>query len=219
MNHQPTEISAEGYYDHDQSGLLDLVKGSPRSVLEIGCAGGNILRHYIDAGAERVTGVEYVPNIAERARARCPEARIFTGDVDAVPIEDLGRDYDLLVASFVLEHVTDPWKTLGRLRDALRPGGQFVGALPNVRHWAVTLPLLLGGRWDYQDEGVLDRTHYRFFTRRSIVGLLGDCGFERIETRPVLGGGKTWLADKLTLGLARDHLGYAYRFSAFKPAA
>lgn len=216
MTRIQAEVESENYYDHDQTDLLKLVQVSVDAVLEVGCATGNMLRRYIDAGASRATGVEYVRSIGEVARQRCPEARIFVDDVDQVPLEDLGSGYDLLIASFVLEHVTDPWRTLRRLSSTLRPGGQLVGSLPNVRHWSVTLPLMFGGKWEYTEKGIMDRTHYRFFSKSTIQELLTASGFGDITIQPWVKGRKSEIANNLTLGLAADHFAFAYRFSAIR---
>lgn len=209
-------VSAEGYYDHDQSRLLAFVRPGFRSVLEVGCAGGALLRRLIDDGATVATGVEYVPSIAERARAACPEAKILSGDIVSFGPKEIGGDYDLAIASFVLEHVNDPWLVLKHIVDRLRPGGQFVGALPNVQHWSVTFPLIFGGKWEYVDEGIMDRTHYRFFTRSSIDELLRSAGLIDVKIEPVLLN-KSALANRLTLGLASGMLTRTYEFSATKP--
>lgn len=216
MNQSPQPVGKDQYYDHDQTELLKLVTIPVSSVLELGCASGNMLRHYLDVGVKRVAGIEYVQEVAEIARLRCPTATIFAGDVDQIPDEELGKDYDLLIASFVLEHVTDPWKTLERLGALLRSGGQLVGSLPNVRHWSVTLPLILNGRWQYEDEGILDRTHYRFFSRSTIVELLTKTGFRDICITPQITAAKSKMANRLTLGRAVDHFAFAFSFSAIR---
>lgn len=211
-----TPVDVPGYYDHDQTELLKLVSVPVASVLEVGCASGGILRHFADRGVGRLTGVEYVESVAERARRGCPTANVITGDVDAIPDAELGGGYDLIVASFVLEHVTDPWRTLGRLAKLLRPGGQVVGSLPNVRHLSVTIPLLFAGRWEYVDDGIMDRTHYRFFTRSTIEDLLRSSGVGQIVIRPWIGSGKYDLGNRLTLGVLSDLFAFAYRFSAIR---
>ncbi|MEI9928764.1 MAG: class I SAM-dependent methyltransferase [Sphingomonas sp.] len=216
MNSAPQQIDAAQYYDHDQTDLLRLVTVPAHSVLEIGCASGTMLAHYLDQGASRVTGVEYVPAVADMARTRCPGATILSGDVDQIPVERIGSGYDLLLASYVLEHVADPWQTLGRLATLLRPGGQFVGALPNVRNWRVTFPLLLTGKWEYVESGIMDRTHLRFFSRATIVELLTATGFKDIKIVPKLYGTKDNLGNRLTLGIAVDHFAYGYQFSAIR---
>ena len=70
---------------------------------------------------------------------------------------------DCLVFGDVLEHLVDPWAVLARLARLVCDGGQILACIPNVQHYSVIVSLLRG-KWDYQDEGLLDRTHLRFFT-------------------------------------------------------
>jgi len=81
--------------------------------------------------------------------------------------------FDLILCLDVLEHMLDPWRVVDRLvTQHLAVGGTLLVSLPNVRHYSVTLPLIFQGRWDYNDAGILDRTHVRFFTPHSAVQLL-----------------------------------------------
>jgi 2-polyprenyl-3-methyl-5-hydroxy-6-metoxy-1,4-benzoquinol methylase len=208
-------ISSE-YYEHEQTSLLELVTKNGHAALEIGCAAGSILLALNKRNFSRITGVEYVPHIADAARHKVPNANILSGSVDDISDFDLGDNYDLLVASHVLEHLTDPWRTLGRLASKLKHGGQFVGALPNVRHWSVTFPLIFNGNFTYRDQGILDRTHYRFFTRSTVIQLLESQGFGDIKIKPVVAGRKSIIANKLTFGLTIDLFCFAFQFSATK---
>lgn len=209
-------IDSENYYDHDQSEVLDLVKVNADRVLEIGCASGGLLAEFRERGASKITGVEYVSEVAERARDRLPGSDIFSGDIDQIDVERIGFGYDLLIANFVLEHVTDPWRTLNRVAHSLKSGGQLIGSLPNVRHWSVTAPLIFRGKWEYVDEGILDRTHYRFFTKHTIEELLRSCGFTDIEIMPMITAKKSRIGNAMTFGFLKDHFAFAYRFSAIK---
>ncbi len=76
----------------------------------------------------------------------------------------------------------DPWSALRSARERLSPRGRVLASIPNMR-FAPVLWGLLRGRWDYADDGVLDRTHLRFFTRSSIESLFIDTGYvvERCE--------------------------------------
>jgi 2-polyprenyl-3-methyl-5-hydroxy-6-metoxy-1,4-benzoquinol methylase len=76
--------------------------------------------------------------------------------------------FDCIVCNDVLEHLITPWQVLGKLAILLKPGGHFVASIPNVQYWGVLKDLVFEGDWRYADEGVLDVTHLRFFTRRSI---------------------------------------------------
>ncbi len=84
---------------------------------------------------------------------------------------------DCVIFADVLEHTLEPAAILATWREALAPGGHVVISLPNVLH-ATVVGGLFRGRWDYEDAGVLDRTHFRFFTRATAAELITDAGFE-----------------------------------------
>ena len=67
------------------------------------------------------------------------------------------------------------------LRPLLKEGGYLVASIPNVRYFFNVVDLAVYGRWDYTDEGILDRTHLRFFTRSSMARLLAESGYQ-VET-------------------------------------
>jgi SAM-dependent methyltransferase len=108
-------------------------------------------------------------------------------------VADLDRDvprlegaFDVIVYGDVLEHLVDPLDVLVELNEYLAPGGRVVISMPNVAHLWIRLSLLFG-RFQYADRGLLDRTHLRFFTERSVRELVADAGLGvlRLETTPV----------------------------------
>ncbi len=84
--------------------------------------------------------------------------------------------FDVIVAADVLEHVADPQRLLEELRPLLSPRGVLVASVPNFGHWYARARTAVG-KFDYDDRGVLDRGHLRFFTRASFARLLQTCGF------------------------------------------
>lgn len=151
--------------------VVRLVGGAPR-VLELGTATGYMTRVFAARGSA-VVGVEFDPEMAERAAEFCE--RIIVGDLDALDLEAELADeqFDAIVAADVLEHLRDPLGLLTRLRPFLKPDGCFVISIPNVAHGSVRLALL-SGHFDYRDVGLLDSTHLRFFTRQTFEELLDE---------------------------------------------
>lgn len=99
--------------------------------------------------------------------------------------------FDLITFNDVLEHIIDPWSVVDGLHERLTPGGRVVATIPNVQY-IFNLARLLAGRWDYEDDGILDRTHVRFFTRATCVSLFAERGFiveqcEGVNPAPSLG--------------------------------
>jgi SAM-dependent methyltransferase len=163
--------------------ILDGLPGGLR-VLDVGCGSGvhgaelkRILGH-------RVTGVDISEESIVKARTRMEAA--YVADVtkpDAYPFE---TGFDVIVFSDILEHLYDPVAVLSDHVKLLKPGGHVVVSLPNIAIWNVRLELLFG-RFHYQDTGTLDRTHIRYFNRRSFFELLETCGLD-VERRRITPG-------------------------------
>jgi 2-polyprenyl-3-methyl-5-hydroxy-6-metoxy-1,4-benzoquinol methylase len=152
--------------------------GGNRRVLEIGCANGRMSRFLTERGCD-VTGVELDPELSRQAATVC--RRVITGSIEVPETLPADEQFDVVLLADVLEHLAWPDRVLHRLGKSLAPGGALVIAIPNAAFWTMRLRLLLG-RFDYSPNGgMLDRGHLRFFTRRSILRLLRECGF-RIET-------------------------------------
>ena len=156
------------YYQQPRYEVAALVPASARRVLDVGCAEGILGQHLLERGVAEVVGIEQVPAVAQRAGARL--TRVLCGDVASVELpEDLGR-FDCIVFADVLEHLVDPVGVLRRFLPLLAEDGTIVASIPNVRHHAI-LNMLAEGHWSYQDSGIMDRTHLRFFTLREIQAL------------------------------------------------
>lgn len=164
-----------GYFGIARREIYPLLPAAAGTVLEIGCGTGatlDWLRH--EQGATRTIGVELTGPAAELARPRVDE--VIVGDVEELDLDIEPGSVDLVLALDVLEHLRDPWAAVGKLHKFLKPGGAMISSIPNVAHYSVTLPLVLKSSWDYQREGLLDRTHLRFFVERTAVELAGCSG-------------------------------------------
>lgn len=173
--------------DDAHSLLMRLV---PRNlqVLELGCATG-YLSGYMERGLGcTVTGLEYDADSVAIARQRC--SAVYQVDLDsaaALAPAEAHAPYDLLLAAAVLEHLKSPETLLEAAKPLLAPGARVIVSLPNVAHWQVRLRLL-GGRFDYDDYGIMDRTHLRFFTVDTGRALLEDSGYH-VEQLHIAGSG------------------------------
>jgi SAM-dependent methyltransferase len=206
------------YFNHLRHELLDLARGTPKRVLDIGCATGQVLEYFKARGASYTAGVELVPEVAEQARKRGTIDLVINASIEGVSLPFSPETFDLVIAGHVLEHVNDPWKALDLLFSFLRPGGQFIGSLPNVRCLSVTLPLIIKGQWRYRDEGILDRTHFRFFTKQTIQELLVGAGLQvDLIKGQIEGKGRLRVLHSITGGLLENHCAFTYNFSATKP--
>lgn len=180
------EIDADANTSH--AIMLRLVGGSKR-VLDVGCATGDLARALIERGCT-VSGVEIDEAAAEVARPALE--RLVIGDLSTLdlPAEFGPGGFDVVVFGDVLEHLVDPLPVLRSAKELLAPGGYVVVSVPNIAHADVRLALL-NGDFTYRPLGLLDETHVRFFTRRSLYALLADAGFAAADVRrtvaPVFG--------------------------------
>jgi 2-polyprenyl-3-methyl-5-hydroxy-6-metoxy-1,4-benzoquinol methylase len=170
MSTSPYQLKSDPHSSHAVI-LGRLGEGRGRRALDVGAADG-FLAELLTRQGWQVTALERDPAQAAKARGRCHE--VIVADLDSA-ILHLEGVFDAIVYGDVLEHLSDPLPVLVTLNRSLAPGGRVIVSVPNVAHLWVRLSLLLG-RWEYADRGILDRTHVRFFTRRSFVRFLGDAG-------------------------------------------
>lgn len=149
--------------------------GRNKSVIDFGCAGGYFAKMLLKRGCQ-VTGVELNPEAAKVAEKYCQKVLVL--DIDDVSIADVLKDekYDVAVFGDVLEHLRDPWRVLREVSSILYPGGCVVASVPNVAHGAIRLSLLKGD-FNYTEVGILDNTHLRFFTRKTVEEMFENSGY------------------------------------------
>jgi SAM-dependent methyltransferase len=148
------------------------------AVLDVGPWTGAHGRHLISHAGAVVDGVE--PDAAAAAVAGADYREVVVGDVDDPAVQArlaAGDGYDAILFLDVLEHLRGPEGVLQAARGWLRPGGIVLCSLPNVAHWRVRLALARG-RFDYADNGLMDRTHLRWFTRASARDLVTGAGYD-----------------------------------------
>lgn len=201
-------VSAASLYDdkpltyfgnvrRDIVGLLPTDRSS--AVLELGCGSGGTGEAVLAAGrAGRYVGIELSEQAAQEARQRLSE--VYVGDVQTLDFSVLRGQFDAVIASEVLEHLSDPWSVVGSLVDCLKPGGHIYASSPNVSHWTV-LRELLRGKFEYQDAGFMDRTHLRWFTPSTYREMFLRQGIEVLSVGPLVPlRPKARMFDRLTGG-------------------
>ncbi len=198
------------YFGNRRREMLAFVPADAGVILDIGCGAGVFGaglkedRRESSGPVPEIWGVEMDPGAAERA-GRVLD-RVLAGGFFSVLPGLPERYFDCIVMNDVLEHVAEPAQMLLAARKLLRPGGALVASIPNVRYFFNVLDLAWHGRWDYTDEGILDRTHLRFFTRSSILRLFKECGLRVDDIQGInpTGSLKFKLANLLSLGRWHD---------------
>jgi SAM-dependent methyltransferase len=163
------------YFGIARTEIAPLIPESVTRVLEIGCGSGATIKWLRSVRRiEYAAGVELSSDAAARAASVFDD--IIENNIEAADLPFAPESFDLILALDVLEHLVDPWRIVRQLHSLLRPGGTIIASLPNIAHYSVSLSLLLRSRWDYANEGLLDRTHLRFFVERTAVDLMTSSG-------------------------------------------
>ena len=162
------------YYHYERNEMLEFIPPTARRILEVGCGAGLFGAGLKSKRGCEVWGVEPDPGAARQASNVLD--RVFCGLFG--PALDLGPvSFDCIVFNDVLEHMTAPWEALQRGAKLLTPQGVVVASIPNIRHFSVVWDLAVHGKWEYQEAGILDETHFRFFTKSSIRAFFEKQGY------------------------------------------
>jgi SAM-dependent methyltransferase len=190
------------YYLSSRAEMLPFVPDTVRTLLDVGGGAGNFGKLFMDERGGYATLLELNPKMAAVARQK--GLQVLVGDLQHLVLTER---YDCVTMLDLLEHLADPLSALLRARQALKPGGYLLLAVPNAGHWSVVWDLLQGD-FDYIPIGILCTTHLRFFTRKSLARLLDDAGFiiEKWENSvsPIPEQFATFLADHKSAGVCPD---------------
>jgi glycosyltransferase involved in cell wall biosynthesis len=170
---KPSEDSSHGRI------LTMLANRAPSKVLDLGCSSG-LLADRLRSMGHHVVGVDVkeLPGVGERTSA------FFRADLNEGIPPEVGTDFDVVVAADVLEHLAKPAPMVAQIRSVLANDGVALICVPNIAHWYPRLRSVTG-RFDYDQRGILDATHLRFFTQRSIRKLIKRQGLEIHRVEPV----------------------------------
>jgi len=163
------------YFQGERSEMLEYVPQSAEMILEVGCGYGNFGKLLKAERSAEVWGVE----LEEQAAAIASENldRVICAPFDR-SLELPEKGFDCIVFNDVLEHLVDPFDTLLYCKALLSDRGVIVASIPNVRYFSNMIDLLILRKWEYADQGILDRTHLRFFTYSSILSMFSRLGYE-----------------------------------------
>lgn len=170
------------YYEGINNELLSMLPKEAQTVVEIGCAAGLFAAAYRNINPSvRYLGVEIFEEVAQKAATHLDA--IVIGNIENAKVfseleEKLaGSKIDALIFGDVLEHLLNPWEIIAKFKPMMSPNGYCVTCIPNISHWTI-LAGLLHGEWNYADSGLLDRTHLRFFTKKTMIELFQNTGWQ-----------------------------------------
>ncbi len=187
------------YYTQDRRDVALLIPApQDKTLLDVGCGEGlfgSLMKS--DFYAREIWGIEPVQRVADEAKKRLD--RVIVGKL-GTHLGDLPDSYfDVVIFNDSLEHMEDPWTVLEEITPKLSSGGVICASIPNVRWYRNLFNLIFRKDWKYTDQGVLDKTHLRFFTMKSMARLFHESGYEILEMNGIkYAGGNFWLIPKMT---------------------
>jgi 2-polyprenyl-3-methyl-5-hydroxy-6-metoxy-1,4-benzoquinol methylase len=173
----PVSDAGSHYYAGTRAELRAFLPEKYNRVLEVGCARGGFRANLLESA--EVWGIEPFPEVAEAAKGRLN--RVLIGTYEDVQQQLPDGAFDLVICNDVIEHMADDLGFLRSIRSKMQQGGYLMGSVPNMRNLPVLRALLFDKQWEYQNDGVLDRTHLRFYTIKSFPNLLQRAGFDAIK--------------------------------------
>lgn len=167
-------MSSLSYYQEARPEMLRYLPDSARTVLDVGCGAGIFGKSVIAQKPCHVVGVERHTEVGTQAGLHLHKVHCCPFD-ERIDFE--GVTFDAIFFNDVLEHMIDPGAALVLAKSLLANGGVVISSIPNVRHFTVLRELLFQKDFIYRDAGILDRTHLRFFTSKSIQRMYIEAGF------------------------------------------
>lgn len=161
---------------HNQD-LLRLIPADSRSLIEIGCSSGALAREFKkNSPKSYFLGVEIDADYAELARRFCDEVSVLNIETADEDFWRKNAERDCWIFGDTLEHLQNPWLILDRIHAILPSRGVVVACIPNAQHWSLQAKLSIGD-FRYEKDGLMDKTHLRWFTRQTIVEMFDKVGF------------------------------------------
>jgi 2-polyprenyl-3-methyl-5-hydroxy-6-metoxy-1,4-benzoquinol methylase len=167
------------YFTHNRDKMLGYIPKNAKCVLDVGCGSGSFGELMKSLSKVEIWGIEIAEDVAKEAMAKID--RVIIADVEKDNLNLLKDYFDCIVFNDVLEHLCNPWNVLVRCKAFLKKAGYIVASVPNIRYYPHIRSLLVEKNWEYEDEGILDKTHLRFFTERSIKDMFLKCGYSIIK--------------------------------------
>jgi SAM-dependent methyltransferase len=174
------EYELKASEDSSHGRILNLLSSrSPSKILDLGCSSG-LLAEKLQEMGHYVAGVD----VSQHEHVHERMGMFVKADLNQGIPPEVGSQFDVVLAADVIEHLVDPAKFLNEVKSVLSPDGVAIFCVPNVAHWYPRFRMTFG-LFDYDQRGILDQTHLRFFTRRSANRLVKRQGYTVRRLQPV----------------------------------
>lgn len=176
-------MPGSGYFQNLRPEVADFLPAHYSKVLEIGCGDGNF--HANLKKSCEYWGIEPDKDAAEIAWQKLN--KVLMGTYEAVDERLPDHYFDLVICNDVIEHMIDHEAFFKKIKNKLKENSYIIGSIPNVRYIGNLYELLIKKDWQYQAQGILDRTHLRFFTEKSFKRTITENNFIVEEFHGIVG--------------------------------
>lgn len=160
--------------------LVNLIPDVRGIILDVGCASGATMKYLFDIGAVDVKGIDISEESLVAARKLGFDVYKIDLNISSLPFDE--KYFDTIILADVLEHLIDPWSVLSKIKTYLKDDGVIIISVPNIRNYKFLKRLIFQDRWDYEEQGILDKTHLRFFTDRTAKEMITSAGLNVVGT-------------------------------------
>ena len=178
-NNFDIKIRPINYFSQSRLEMTDFVPRNSKKILDIGCAEGAFGQQLKEKLNAEVWGLELDIKAANIAKKKLD--KVIMGDISQFTNTIPNKYFDCIIFNDILEHLYDPYKVLLDIKRCLSPNGVVVSSIPNIRHFRVLKKLLIKKLWEYKDDGILDKSHLRFFTKKSIINMFNSLGYKLLK--------------------------------------
>lgn len=209
------EEKDQSYYSNVRSDLLSMLPLSSKGikVLEIGAGSGSTLVYLKENGiAKEVVGID-IPESKRQSKSKLIDKFIY-GDIEKLNLDEYEKYFDCILLADVLEHLVFPNVVLDKVKHLLKEQGMILVSIPNVRHYKTFKNVFIKGDFAYEESGLFDYTHLRFYCKKNIESLMTLNGFEIQKMISALrvykGRSIAKLINKITFGFFEEFLTVQY---------
>jgi 2-polyprenyl-3-methyl-5-hydroxy-6-metoxy-1,4-benzoquinol methylase len=170
------------YFSSDRKEMLKFIPQDAKRILDIGCGVGAFAEQLCSVERE-IWGLE--PDHESAGKASEKLYKVISGKVEDNLAALPDHYFNIIVFNDVLEHLLYPWDILEKVKVKLASNGKLVCSIPNVRYIRNLGHVLVNRDWQYGETGILDSTHFRFFTKKSMINLFKNTNYKIISIKGI----------------------------------
>lgn len=171
------------YFANQRHEMLDFLPLNAKKILDVGCGEGNFAQLLKRKTQGEIWGIELDHHASSLAKEKIDHVYCGTAEDNLGQLPE--NYFDAIYFNDVLEHLIDPYTLLKKISSKLSSQGVIMASIPHVRYFRVLTQLIFQRDWKYEDTGVLDRTHLRFFTKKSMIRMFEDNGYQVLKIKPI----------------------------------